>query len=77
MSLFAEHIVIGISHIYQNISIKRLSEYLYADEDSIYQLLEHMICSKKLGGVIDQVEGVLYFKGEESQSVESFCRSLY
>ncbi|KAK6424133.1 hypothetical protein LTR95_016421 [Oleoguttula sp. CCFEE 5521] len=64
-----EHNLLAVSRLYQNISLPSLGALLGVDADRAEEYAAGMVESGRLGGSIDQIEGVIHFgavKGESS-----------
>lgn len=60
-----EHNLLAVSRLYQNISLPALGSLLGVEADRAEEYAAGMVESGRLGGSIDQIEGVIHFHGKE------------
>ncbi|KAK6439824.1 hypothetical protein LTR95_003964 [Oleoguttula sp. CCFEE 5521] len=63
-----EHNLLAVSRLYQNISLPSLGALLGVDADRAEEYAAGMVESGRLGGSIDQIEGVIHFGAVKGES---------
>ncbi|OQO06270.1 hypothetical protein B0A48_08858 [Cryoendolithus antarcticus] len=63
-----EHNLLAVSRLYQNISLPSLGALLGVDADRAEEYAAGMVESGRLGGSIDQIEGVIHFGAVKGDS---------
>ncbi len=73
-----EHNIVAISKIYDNITIKELSNLLSLDPLRAEKLVARMISEDRLHGTIDQIEGLLIFDVDKdvSYSIDNRIKNI-
>jgi COP9 signalosome complex subunit 4 len=60
-----EHNLLSASRLYDNIGVSELGVLLGLEPDKAEQYAARMLEQKRLGGTIDQIDGVIFFEGQE------------
>jgi COP9 signalosome complex subunit 4 len=61
-----EHNLLAVSRLYENVPTRQLGQLLGVDADRAESYAAQMIEQGRLSGYIDQIEGLIFFEGEET-----------
>ena len=60
--------MLSCAKLYNNIAFKELGDLLGIEEEKAEIIAANMICENRLNGTIDQIDGLLYFSKDKSET---------